>query len=109
MMVYRPDETKVMPEYAALQFQTKTYRDWIELLLAGSSINNLRPTDVSSLPIRLPHRSEQERVVRIFEDIDGELRAIEARLEATRAVKQGMMQELLTGRTRLPVDEGVSV
>ena len=38
--------------------------------------------------------------------MDAELAALEQRRVKTRALKQGMMQELLTGRTRLPLDEG---
>jgi type I restriction enzyme S subunit len=38
--------------------------------------------------------------------MDAKLAALEQRGNKTRALKQGMMQELLTGKTRLPVDEG---
>ena len=37
----------------------------------------------------------------ILSDMDAEIEALQARLEKTRAIKHGMMQELLTGRTRL--------
>jgi type I restriction enzyme S subunit len=51
--------------------------------------------------VRVPSRNEQIAIAEILSDMDAELTALEARREKTRALKQGMMQELLTGRTRL--------
>lgn len=51
----------------------------------------------------VPEIDEQNAVARILSDMDAEITALEARLEKTRALKQGMMQALLTGRVRLPV------
>ena len=51
--------------------------------------------------VRLPRVREQLAIAEILSDMDGELAALEARLDKTRDLKQGMMQELLTGRTRL--------
>ena len=49
----------------------------------------------------LPAVDEQIAIAAVLSDMDAELSALEARLEKTRALKQAMMQELLTGRTRL--------
>ena len=51
----------------------------------------------------LPPLPEQRAVVSVLSDMDAELEVLEQRLAKTRAIKQGMMQELLTGRTRLTV------
>ena len=51
--------------------------------------------------VRLPRVREQLAIAEILSDMDAELAALEARLDKTRDLKQGMMQELLTGRTRL--------
>jgi type I restriction enzyme, S subunit len=57
---------------------------------------------VKQLPIELPPTvSEQTGIAAVLSDMDAELSALEQRREKTRALKQGMMQELLTGRTRL--------
>ena len=45
--------------------------------------------------------AEQTAIAAVLSDMDAELVALEARFAKTRALKQGMMQELLTGRTRL--------
>lgn len=51
--------------------------------------------------IRLPQVREQLAIAEILSDTDAEIAALESRRDKTRDLKQGMMQELLTGRTRL--------
>ena len=46
--------------------------------------------------------AEQTAIAEVLSDMDAELAALEQRRDKTRALKQGMMQELLTGRIRLP-------
>jgi len=53
-----------------------------------------------SLPVA-PSRHEQTSIAALLSHMDAELASLEQRLAKTRALKQGMMQELLTGRTRL--------
>lgn len=48
-----------------------------------------------------PTRDEQTAIATVLSDMDAEITALEARRDKTRLLKQGMMQELLTGRTRL--------
>jgi type I restriction enzyme S subunit len=60
---------------------------------------------ISKLEMRCPAENEQAAIAQVLSDADDELAALRARLEKARAIKQGMMQELLTGRTRLPVPE----
>ena len=50
----------------------------------------------------LPTPDEQMAIAKVLDDIQAEITALEARLEKARAIKQGMMQSLLTGRVRLP-------
>ncbi len=51
--------------------------------------------------MRLPSVEEQTAIATVLSGMDAELTALGARLAGTRALKQGMMQELLTGKTRL--------
>ena len=53
-----------------------------------------------ALPIP-PHHDEQTAIAAVLSDMDAEIAALEAKLAKARSVKQGMMQELLTGRIRL--------
>lgn len=67
-----------------------------------ATVDSLRLPTFKSFELRLPPtRAEQEAIVEVLEDADAEIEALEKRLEVTRQIKEGMMQELLTGRTRL--------
>lgn len=56
---------------------------------------------LSSVILPIPQYSEQVAIAEVLSDMDAELMALEAQRDKTRLLKQGMMQELLTGRTRL--------
>jgi len=56
---------------------------------------------VRNFEVRLPPAPEQTAVAAILSDMDSEITALEAKLAKARSLKQGMMQELLTGRIRL--------
>ncbi len=56
---------------------------------------------VQDFRLSLPPVPEQTAIAAVLSDMDAELAALESRRDKTRALKQGMMQELLTGRIRL--------
>ena len=73
-------------------------------MLAGKQTTNLasiNKTALGQLPVALPPRAEQEALATVLSDMDAEIAALEAKLAKARQLKQGMMQELLTGRIRL--------
>jgi type I restriction enzyme S subunit len=51
--------------------------------------------------LRVPGVDEQRAIAAVLSDMDSELEALETKLHKAGVIKQGMMQELLTGRTRL--------
>jgi type I restriction enzyme S subunit len=51
---------------------------------------------------------EQKAIAAVLSDMDAEIAALEARRDKTRAIKQGMMQQLLTGRVRLVKPEAAA-
>ena len=53
----------------------------------------------------MPERAEQVAIASVLSDMDAEIAALERRRDKTGAVKQGMMQQLLTGRIRLPLPD----
>ena len=68
----------------------------------GSTFDSVNSADVKALEIHLPTAlPEQTAIAEVLTEMDAELAALEQRREKTRALKQAMMQELLTGRTRL--------
>jgi type I restriction enzyme S subunit len=100
MGAYRGNE-QANRRFVFYLFQTGRYRDYITNLLAGSSINNLSPSSIESLDFKFPKLSEQEAIAETLTDMDSELISLESRLAKACELKQGMMQELLTGRIRL--------
>ena len=97
----RIESTRANPAFVSFLLQTRRYRRFINDYLAGSSINNLKPSDIESIEFKMPPLEEQTAIVTVLSDMDAEIEALEARREKTHRIKQGMMQELLTGRTRL--------
>jgi len=71
-------------------------------LRVGSGLPNVQKTAILAFKFRYPvTEAEQTAIAGVLSDMDAELEALEARQAKTRTLKQGMMQELLTGRTRL--------
>jgi len=90
-----------VPNFLFYLFGTYRYKNYIANLLAGSSINNLRPKDIEQMEFSFPSKSEQTAIATLLTDMDTELTALQTRRHKARQIKQGMMQELLTGRVRL--------
>ncbi|MFG0463625.1 restriction endonuclease subunit S [Pseudomonas putida] len=74
--------------------------DWSKHGQTGSQMN-LNTGLIAGTEISLPPLAEQAAIAAVLSDMDAELAALEQRLAKTRTLKQGMMQDLLTGRTRL--------
>jgi type I restriction enzyme S subunit len=68
---------------------------------SGSAQGGVNLKAVKRIVIRCPLLNEQVAIAAVLSDMDAELAALEARRDKTSALKQAMMQELLTGKTRL--------
>lgn len=67
----------------------------------GSAQLNFGPSHVAKVDISLPALPEQSAIASVLSDIDTEITMLETKLSKARQIKQGLMQELLTGRIRL--------
>lgn len=67
----------------------------------GDAVVHISAAALSGICVRVPLSDEQTAIAAILSDMDAEIAALEARRAKTRDLKQAMMQELLTGRTRL--------
>ena len=83
------------------QLQSADLIGQITLLTNSSSQGNIGMGDIEKLTLKLPPLSEQTAIASVLTEMDVELAALTQRRDKTRALKQAMMQELLTGRTRL--------
>jgi len=73
----------------------------IDDLGSGSTVKGISIVELQGLPFPVLPEGEQTAIAAVLSDMDAELAALEARRDKTRDLKQAMMQELLTGRTRL--------
>jgi len=76
-------------------------KDMEDRSLMNASPKKINLRDIGDVPVPVPDRSEQIAIAGILSDMDAELSALKAKLAKARQLKQGMMQELLTGRIRL--------
>lgn len=82
-------------------FRSQIGRDILSPLAQGATRYNLSKTNFLKLEIPYPSYKEQEEIAQILFDMDTEVDTLEQRLAKARSLKTGMMQELLTGKTRL--------
>lgn len=83
-----------------LQF-CPSFASHLRRLAAGTKVYATNRAHIASVEMRLPSTDEQTAISQVLADMDAEITALEARRDKSRMLKQAMMQELLTGRTRL--------
>ena len=104
VFVIRPIDGAFHPEFFYYLLCSKLFTEFLTQLSAGSTINHLYQKDFVDFRYKTPPTlSEQAAIATILSDMDAEITALESRRDKTRALKQGMMQELLMGRIRLPI------
>jgi restriction endonuclease S subunit len=85
---------------------SNSYLDKIKEQATGSTVRHTSNKSIYSIFLPIPKKlEEQKAIAKVLSDIDTEITALEKRRTKTQALKQGMMQELLTGRTRLSFDK----
>jgi type I restriction enzyme S subunit len=67
----------------------------------GDAVVHISAVSLAKVIVKIPCFEEQEAIAAVLSDMDAEIQALEQRRNKTAELKQGMMQELLTGRTRL--------
>ena len=85
------------PKFVFYRFTMIPWRSYNE----ASGVPSLNAKTIENIEVTLPRLPEQTAIAEVLTAMDAELTALEQRREKTRALKQAMMQELLTGRTRL--------
>lgn len=102
VFLIRPIDKAFHPEYFYYLLSSSAFKEFLAQLSAGSTINHLYQKDFVNFTYKVPVSIEEQiAIATVLSDMDIELSALEARRDKTRALKQAMMQELLTGKTRL--------
>ena len=85
---------------AYLQF-IPAFRAALTQVATGISVYAISKKQLADIELSLPPCPEQGAIVSVLSDMDAEIAALERRRDKVRAVKRGMMEQLLTGRVRL--------
>lgn len=97
-----PDITKLLPAFAAAYFTTGNYWRWVRLMSMRSGQPGINGKEYSQLPIPKPPIPEQRVIAEALSDVDALLEGLKRLVTKKRNIKQAAMQQLLTGKTRLP-------
>lgn len=91
------------PEYVAAQFQSFRVRQWLALNSTGTTMASMNQGVLSRVSIPFPPTLDEERsIAKVLTDADALIDSLEQLRTKKRQIKQGAMQELLTGKRRLP-------
>ncbi len=104
----RFDRKQVDPAFMSAQFHAKPFREAVRSVAVGQTMPSLNTAILRGIAVDLPSLIEQKAIGKAASDLNGDLDLLEHRLLKARSIKQGMMQELLTGRTRLPIEEAIT-
>lgn len=99
--VIRPKNNAYDPLYFYYVLDSHIFSDFLAKLQAGSTISHLYQKDFVNFNFMAPELAEQTAIAQVLRDMDSEIEALERKLGKYRLIKQGMMQELLTGKKRL--------
>ena len=87
--------------YRRYCFQTRDVKQQFRFFAVGTKVTGISKTNIAKITLPVPPFPEQTAIATILSDMDAEITTLEEKLAKTRQIKQGMMQELLTGRIRL--------
>ena len=94
--------TDVCAHYLYHSIQSQDVQDQISLRTIGQAVKGINIYDVKRLKIGLPPLEEQRAIAEALSDVDALINALDALITKKRHIKQGTMQQLLTGKKRLP-------
>ena len=104
-----PQKTRIMGSFLTLALQSSSSRRQVRGLLNGSSgQQNISQAQIRLIRIALPSLNEQIEIVNATRTLEARLSAEHALLAKFQGIKRGLMDDLLTGRVRVPLNEAVA-
>ena len=97
-LFYTYDFQGILPKYLYYAFCTI---DWLSMNEA-SGVPSLTAKNISTITLQLPPLPEQQRIAKALSDVDALISTTEKLIQKKKNIKQGAMQNLLTGKKRLP-------
>ena len=108
LLVLRPVNDAYVPRFLFYQLSSRRFAEHIEQHKSGSTFFGLSQAATGRFVVLLPAIEEQDAIAAILSDMDAEIAALESHRAKNRAIKQAMMQQLLTGRVRLVKPEAAA-
>jgi type I restriction enzyme S subunit len=103
LIISRFDHGRIAPKFVSYYLNSPPGRSRLQLIETGTTMKHLNVGDMLQFKIPLPPtKIEQERISEVLTDSDALIESLEQLLAKKRRVKQGAMQELLSGQRRLP-------
>ncbi|TVL98585.1 MAG: restriction endonuclease subunit M [Candidatus Brocadia sp. WS118] len=99
--IFRPLETLADRKFLISILSTSSWFNIVNEKCGGSTRTRIARSELGKIKIKLPPLREQTAIAQILSEMDAEIDALEKKLAKYRLLKQGMMQELLTGKIRL--------
>lgn len=102
VFVVKPVTDAYTAHFMFYVLESSVFKDFLQQLSAGSTINHLYQKDLVKFDLYVPPTTEeQEAITGILFDMDLDIYKLEEKLSKYQKIKQGMMEELLTGKVRL--------
>lgn len=102
VFVVKPITDAYTAHFMFYVLESSVFKDFLQQLSAGSTINHLYQKDLVKFDLYVPPTTEEQEVIAdILFDMDSDIYKLEEKLSKYQKVKQGMMEELLTGKVRL--------
>jgi type I restriction enzyme S subunit len=102
VFVIRPIINSFNPEFFYYILLSEVFLKFLSQLSAGSTINHLYQKNFVSFQFLIPKTiDEQKQIATILTDMDAEIESLEQKRDKYTMLKQGMMQQLLTGKIRI--------
>ncbi|RJQ26967.1 hypothetical protein C4565_06010 [Candidatus Parcubacteria bacterium] len=100
-IVAKSKTNEIDHQYRRFCFQTRAIKNQFRFYAVGTKVSGISKSNIAKIVMPVPTIIEQISIAEILSDMDADIAALEARREKTSLLKQGMMQELLTGKIRL--------
>jgi type I restriction enzyme S subunit len=103
LIISRFDKRRVAPKLISFYLNSRPGRSRLRLIETGTTMKHLNVGDMLHFSVPLPpSKAEQEAIAETLSDADALIESLERLLIKKRQLKQGAMQELLTGKKRVP-------
>ena len=100
-MPCRP-KNKFAVKFLGYYINARVFHDQIIPYITGTKVSSISKKAIDDTTVLVPPFAEQKRIAEALSDVDELIASLEKLIEKKKAIKQGVMQELLTGKRRLP-------